>query len=163
MKNTSCLTPVMFCGIPGSSVLKNVCRVSSMSNPDGFCFNHFISRVHLDGVFQATSGCHNGQSSQTHGLHLNQTARFPPTKMRMMGVVRRINKEEMGLTSTPVLAKALSRVEFWFFRGCCFLILPEKWLMIKMSKHIIFRVLLWEAGKSRFHLHGQVLGEPLIF
>ena len=81
-----------------------------MSNPDGFCFNHFISRVHLDGVFQATSGCHDGQSSQTHGLHLHQTARFPPTKMRMMGVVRRINKEEIGLASNPLLAKVLSRI-----------------------------------------------------
>ena len=132
-----------------------------MSNPDGFCFNHFISRVHLDGVFQATSGCHNGQSSQTHGLHLNQTARFPPTKMKMMGVVRRINKEEIGLTSTPLLAKALSRILF-FFRGCCFLILPEKWFMINMSKHIFFRVLLWEAGKSRFQQFGAWLCEKSI-
>ena len=37
-----------------------------------------LARLH--GIFQTASGCHNGQSSQTHGLHLHQTARFPPAQ-----------------------------------------------------------------------------------
>ena len=150
MKNTSFLppSPVMFCGIPGSSVLK-------MSVD----FFHVKSWWVLFQPFHLTGVAQGGTSTVSFKPPVGATMGKVPKRMASICTKPQgshLQRWGWWGWSTPLLAKVLSRI--LVLEGCCFrfLILPENGSWLTCRNTIFLECCcgrLWSPGSLHTHTH----------